>query len=117
MTNTFSLRPTLRVGLMNDYFSGPIGRYFNKTKSAYLYFSTQGEIVITNSLLEGSGEQSLQQIQINNFVWSNEIGLVISTGCMGLSLAYKRQRGLIQNQPPKPFGNITIFFRLKQRRS
>lgn len=128
MRNSARIQSILRIGKMNPYFSGVIKRFSAKDDAAFqLYLSLKpyAQFVAHDALLEGTvlysqnaGTYDLPEsaygIQtekrfISQEIYGGEVELVTIFHSVGFSVGYKGSTALLQHQPFKVYGNISLY--------
>jgi lipid A 3-O-deacylase len=140
MRNSLALYPLIRIGLMNPYFQGYLSQYSNSgseysspgshTRSgsrpvrkwqAYLLLKPQGELVLTNALLEGgvfTGNPNIKNDKgpalpyhaLSRMVYSMDYGAVASNGNFSVSFTQNASSAMMKGLYSHSIGNISLYF-------
>jgi lipid A 3-O-deacylase len=122
MNSGLSVGSIFRIGRMLPYFNGQVQQFVtSKEKGWQLYFfaKSQASIVIHNALLEGTLGKAhttvlyenapRPAVSIRHVVFSGDLGVLFSYRVLAFSFTYKETSALIQNQPRKALGNISLY--------
>ncbi|MEJ0057589.1 MAG: lipid A-modifier LpxR family protein [Bacteroidota bacterium] len=120
---------TIRAGRMPSYFSGYINQYtsLGKTLTAYLFLKPQVQYRVHNTILEGTtlnyqtdvyapkeveSATGRPGVEINHQLMAAKAGVVVAYHGFGISATYTHESGLLQHQPAKGYGNVSLYFGL-----
>jgi lipid A 3-O-deacylase len=128
MRNSARVQSIIRIGKMNPYFSGVIKRFSAKNGAAFqLYLSLKpyAQFVAHDALLEGTvlhsqnaGTYDMSELIygiqtpkrfVSQEIYGGEVELVTIFHSVGLSVGYKGSTALLQHQPFKVYGNISLY--------
>jgi lipid A 3-O-deacylase len=126
LQNAVSLQSIIRVGhFSSPYFNNYINRFVggrNKRLNAYFQLNPKITLTANNTLLGDSllEQQAASQENyafrngsaINEYMLGVDTSFVFSYGKIGFSTTYKISSGMLENQPMKAVGNISIYCRI-----
>lgn len=123
MTNSATIYPLIRIGLMHPYFSGNINQLSSprsikgqKKWQAYLVARPGGSFTLTNALLTGgiSNSYNGKIIRTNHplqkFTFNLEYGAVVSKGRVALSVTQRYTTPMLKGLYSHEVGNVSLSF-------
>jgi lipid A 3-O-deacylase len=136
MRNSLALYPLIRIGLMTPYFQGYLSQYSDpgtysrrsrlernwKAKwQVYLLLKPQGELILTNALLEGgvfTGNPNIKNDKgsalpyhaLSRMVYSMDYGAVASNGNFSISFTQNASSAMMKGLYSHSIGNISLYF-------
>ncbi len=125
LQNSASIHSTLRIGKMAPYFSGYINQYTaDKGFIIYVFLKPEAQFVAHNTILEGTALNYQTKIEkpsevdnilrrptpaINHELFFTNLGLMFAYRGFGFSATYTEGTGLLEHQPSKAYGNVSIY--------
>ena len=123
MRNSLALYPLIRIGLMTPYFQGYLSQYSSSRRKwqAYFLLKPQGELILTNALLEGgvfTGNPNIKNDKgptlpyhaLSRMVYSMDYGAVVSNGNFSVSFTQNASSAMMKGLYSHSIGNISLYF-------
>jgi hypothetical protein len=131
MENSVALYPLIRIGRMHPYFQGTMSQYssngsYENTRparkwQAYFLLRPEGELVVTNALLEGgvfTGNPNTKNDKgtvppyhtLSRMVCSMNYGAVASSGNLSIAFTQTASSAMMKGLYNHSIGNISLYF-------